>query len=982
VRPTSQTATPRFYSPFDTTPALDVQGLTPAVVPYHRPPTLFEQFGRTFSKPFFSSPFRISLIGKHIDMPIMQDAILHVMESMVVFFFQLWKARSYSERVVACVAYAKMTHIQLEDFYGYVAAVLLYPLPSSGLAVQGDDDVWEDTFDDMQEMLDKYDVVKKSPFFTKMYKVGMYGLAANIFKPLGIDFDSCKFSALEKEHALVNFKPGFDMFHCICDTALFLTRRGYQCVKTGSLMPIFHSESHYQRWFDTATDLIRNAQFMSNPDCLKINRFTWLSNLRAAIEKGHCLKKYVQNRDTKLMVTRLLASLEMAHDNEVTKRAATEGRRLPLVLLAFGGSSIGKTSFEELLFHHYAKIRGLDPGPHNIYTRVFTDDFYSGFNTSMWGIRLDDIAFMSPKLGVMDPSMAEMLSIINNVAFTPPQAELSDKGRTPLKCEICVGSTNTEDLNAVAYFSCPFAVQRRFPWVLDLVVRPEFQDPSRPGMLCPKRAGVPQPDSYPDFWQITVKRIVPANESRRDQRGKTEIVHVFQTLAPFLQWYNRLIVEHNEVQDRVMRGNTLMVEAKLCEGCKVPLRLCTCEVYGPEPAPFNHMDDDPVRDASAAEYNTERCLYCRNFFPDNCVCLDVQSSQPEHDYDLFGELAQQAINGRDAVPTYYNVSELPQSFFSATAMMNERESSLSFNTIFIWMYIHHAYFLNLIACLIWGRCWFEEWICKSRHKRAIFRLAIGAAGETAQQSFGNVDKLAKIGVGITAAVAGLAMCFKFYSTFKCEVQGVTSSKAPASDENPRNSPNYEPAAPFSVCDLSQTTLASRGQDPAIFEANVRKGVVKFDMCKNPGGQRTSAINVRGSVYMVNTHAVPPKTPFILQIVSEMQGAITTNQKEIMITSDMIYNVPDCDLTFIHLRCRPPGTDLTAYFPNPDFMGLLDGKYIGRLADGQPWSRPIVNLRRELTTWPVHDRFVSGPVWEGRTSTPTMGGDCGTPLVVT
>jgi hypothetical protein len=148
---------------------------------------------------------------------------------------------------------------------------------------------------------------------------------------------------------------------------------------------------------------------------------------------------------------------------------AQQDRKAPFGVLIFSGSKVGKSTFTKLLYYHYGKLFGLRTTAEYKYTRNPVDEYWVNFTTSQWCIQMDDIAFMHPNKAMNgDPSIMEMLQVVNNVPFVPTQADLADKGRTPMAAKLVIATTNTDHLNAQAYFSCPLAVQRRLPFIIDI----------------------------------------------------------------------------------------------------------------------------------------------------------------------------------------------------------------------------------------------------------------------------------------------------------------------------------------------------------------------------------------------------------------------------------------------------------------------------------------------------------------------------------
>lgn len=912
-----------------------------------------------------------SLLGKYCVIDACSDSLADYLESLTLFGFLIMRAKNTTDRMIALVVIAKLMNEKLS--LSGVAFVVLQGALEHFCGTQAEMDVQASVlpdFDTLREYLDKYETIKQSPFFAKVYKFSMYGLSLALFKPVGIDLDLLKFDKVAQEAVRKQYHLGPDFVHCMLDTTLFLCERGYQSYQTGSLMPMFHSEAKYQEWFDQSEKLLRQAQFLANPAVHGIDRSAYLSDLKDLIEKGRCMKKCSQRKDERLLITRLLASLELTHDLEITKRAAQKDRRSPLSFLLFGGSGIGKTTLENIIFQQYGKRRNKRTTSEYRYVRNPTEEYWSGYNSTQWCIVLDDIGFLNPSMGIMDPSLAEMLCVANNVPYVPAQAELSDKGRTPVLAELLLGSTNTESLNLASYFSCPLAVQRRFPWVIDIKVKNEYQCDDKPGMLDSAKVPPVEVGAYPDLWTFVIKRVVPVGEERNRQKGRNEVVAEFDGMRPFLKWLNKVIDNHNEVQDIIENSNNTMEATKLCNACGLPSSWCECMT------------------AQALEVS----VYRR--------------------------------------PTYMTVEPLTFTRYAQRLPRGER-FVVNFYLFIYWLFT--SSFLAGLLTFLFGEWFVYNMIMKSKHKWTLMRAAFGYSGQRVQDRIGAPKYLMRMCIaaaalftlykggsyvlGLTSMFTGSvatpepakAKCTKpgcvhsYYDNDECfEVGGESDDEVPQGnvapaplprvdmskyvdtgrDPAPRPSmrirPTYEDAFPYTSDDLSQASLCAT--DSSMLRKHVERGTCAFQSSGDGKIFNVLAVNVRGSVYMLNNHGIPTTTPFYVNITCAPQGNMGTSMKGLLVTESMVHRMPQHDLAFIKLRCRAPGTDLTKYMCKKTFVGKLEGTYIGRTVAGDAWKRHIPVVVLEDRTWKSHALYVTNPVWCGNTPTPTVDGDCGAMLV--
>ena len=121
---------------------------------------------------------------------------------------------------------------------------------------------------------------------------------------------------------------GPDFFHCMFDTLLFICERGFQCMKSGNLDPIYHSGSSYEKWYDKAMLLKSQAKLMSDPEAHGLNKFSFLKDLNDIIDQGRTITKYAAKLSTyeKSITRTMLGEMETLRCTELSKRAAQKSR--------------------------------------------------------------------------------------------------------------------------------------------------------------------------------------------------------------------------------------------------------------------------------------------------------------------------------------------------------------------------------------------------------------------------------------------------------------------------------------------------------------------------------------------------------------------------------------------------------------------------------------------------------------------------------
>jgi len=351
------------------------------------------------------------------------------------------------------------------------------------------------------------------------------------------------------------------------------------------------------------------------------------------IEEGHAIVKFA-SRDLK---SELKAAKFMLHEilmieaSVLTKKSAQQERRAPFAVLLHGESSVAKSMFQKMLFYYYGKLMNLPTGDDYKFVRNPTDPFWSGFSSQVWCIFLDDVGFLNPAKATEDLSLLELIALVNNVPLVPNQADLADKGKTPVRARLVVASTNTKDMNASNYFACPLAVQRRLPWVITVTPRPEFERADAPGMIDPLKMKALDGD-WPDFWTISVDKVIPAGKAGNRAMASFENVKVFSNTQDFLDWFGPVCKTFDAIQAKAMVDDCRMKDIELCQLCNRSTPKCTCvqahnEFVIPEGYEFGQnfeldYEDGPILERKNYTFNGKSYMCHTTFYRDGVFVRD------------------------------------------------------------------------------------------------------------------------------------------------------------------------------------------------------------------------------------------------------------------------------------------------------------------------------------------------------------------------
>lgn len=441
-------------------------------------------------------------------------------------------------------------------------------------------EVQSDTTEMLQALRGMFDMVTsvtENATVLKIRNLFSYALVQGYLKHVGLELSEEDYSKAEMRQLLSGYSSKKGFLFAVMDTSLYVAERLDAWYRTGDFMNFLHSEKLYCDWMKEADRLLALGAFTNNLAALNNSSFKFRADLSDAIEKGRAYVKYTQ-KTTGLESTAIrkkLSALELLQNTEVTKRAAQAERMSPLGVLIYGSSSVGKSSFSRMLFHAYGSAFDLDRSDASCYSRNSFDPFWSGFSTSQWCVRMDDIAFLKPsKVAEVDQSIVEMLCVVNNVPYVPNQAALEDKGTTPMMAKLVIATTNSSSLHTEEYFACPLAVNRRLPYVINIKPKNEFLHDNRVFLDTDKL--VCEDGKFPDFWNITVYKIVPVIGLDKIERSKLVAVKFFDNVNLFLQHFITFAFEHEENQTQSFSKNTDMVNISICKDCRMPLPHAEC----------------------------------------------------------------------------------------------------------------------------------------------------------------------------------------------------------------------------------------------------------------------------------------------------------------------------------------------------------------------------------------------------------------------
>lgn len=888
----------------------------------------------------------------------------------------------------------------------------------SSVPTEDDGLAWASTF--LEGVRGKFDLmasIRETPLMGKLHKFLLYCLSHSIFANIGLDFDSMGYTKFEAAAIAKAHSSKLGFVYCLLDSLTMFCQQFVSAVRVGSFEPFYHSSATYDAWFVSIAKLKEQEKLLGDPEPHGFSVFSYRADLSSAIERGEAIQMATRgaSKFLKERIATIMADLRMLAHNDISRKSAQRDRAAPFGVLFAGGSSIGKSTLINIIFQYYAARFGLSNDTSSKYTRNPGEKYWNNFSTAQWCIVMDDIAAISPSLGTEDPSLREIIGVMNNVAFQPDQASLDDKGRTPVQARLVIATTNTIHLNAHAYFSCPIAIQRRLPFVVDVRVK-ECYATNR--MLDPSKLFRAN-GSYPDYWVLRVLRVVPETDDPQCKKGKTVLVREFDCMTNFLRWFGATAAEHEERQKHIGKELFDTASIAVCSRCDAPSYHCGCD-YEPVPPAANYPQpnaaerwerdqttvhanqDEEYREMADLGYAINNGAFNGHFAHLSDDESSDGSEEPLSDTDTSSSFEEQAFVYalRQGAGDRLTWSEYLYSFWTTDDTRSLLYTIGVQIMITLWAGIHS--FLGLSFFALTASFMFES-MSGLTLDNLLFRFMLRRVGYKAQQQFkplimwGKVFAIVSLGTygGLRIATyirtkgAGKVTCSgckqsvdALHATFEAETPlaeqtDVITGRAPISGEVERVNVWYKEDFNLTRFDVGTLTSSWNALDKEYVKSRIRNSCYRVDI-SGPGfpARRTGMVAMGGHLYAINSHSLP-EANFMHFAITRCSGEGVNSNHNSTIVASQIWRSERSDIAYISFRGLPVSKDLTCLLPNASFNGRFEGCYVGLEADHSNFNRSLYRVSPESCA--ISGRPLA--YFGGDATEPTRVGDCGAALIV-
>lgn len=910
--------------------------------------------------------------------------VLSFVEDVTLLCLQLLRARTNIDRALAVTVFLKLrTGTSLlagvASIISDIASDLFTP------QLQSADDALK-SVTDLRSMIGQWETLQHSTLVQQITRVYKYAVALGVFSLVGIKIDEKVAYICKKE--LASPMMGVNFMTTVLDTVALFIQRALLYTKTGKWETFIHGPKSFATWFDACQKVKREFQFRGDLEAQGTSYHQFVGDLRQCVDEGKSILRYGnQTSGMEVMgVKKLLNEMQMMQAELSTFREAQKSRRPPFGLLVYGKTCVGKSTFTSMLYQFAGKFWDLPTTDEYRYTRNTCDDFWSGWDSMKWFVLLDDIAFGDPNSKVVDNSLTEVIQIMNDVPLVPNQASLEDKGRNPLRARMVVATTNTRHLNAHAYFACPIAVQRRFPFVLVVTPKGKYARDDDPEMIDPAKLP-PILEDWPNFWNIRVERVVAS----ADSQATYEEVQTFTETDRFFEWLGETMKLFESIQARAGAGILAMQDFEVCRVCCQLTHKCVCEMV---------RDYVQAREYQIAPGHVMGDSFSRLVEADGRTWFYEFSPHvsDDHNYMLMTTVSVgQHVERRFAAPV--SVAETVEaSVQSSDADMADVLSEIlrvqsRRNTTRVFRIIHWCADLYLRAyvrssLVRRGTNAIMEWSIARKLLLRGFRWYTSERRDyyawlaDALGSF-YLNRRWKLVLGGLVAATAMISTYGLYKSVvarKPEVQGLRQS---VPDDH------FERSERVNVWkrDDYQTSTFDRSEFSASFASLSFDQVVKVVERNTARIKVTNGIRARegntfspcGHLWMTNNHTLFDEgdLEITLSVMPHVQGA-STNVVFILRQVDIL-RVKERDLAFFEVHSWETKRDLRQLIRSPTLRGAYTATYVTRTkglatkvrkvkcaVQGQ---KEVVELQTVLDTW------------TGWADEPTVVGDCGSPLFV-
>jgi len=774
----------------------------------------------------------------------------------------------------------------------------------------------------------------------------------------------------------------------ILETVVWTCERAYQAVTLGSFSPFLHTSASYAKWVDRVFEVKSHSKMLGLPaECSGVHESELLATLKELLVQGESMMKLSIDKDEKKKIKIFVLELEQIQAELLTSTLAKAPRVAPFTLLVEGPPAVGKSSVVELSTAEICHVEGLPFEPQYIYTRSPQSKHWDGFTSEIHTVYVDDIGMQNPSLGTIDITLVDIIQLCNNIQWCPPQADLKDKGKTPMRIRNVISSTNTLHLNAATYYSCPLAVRRRFPYIVSVVPKKQFR---KHGSCALNASILPPacPNQYPDYWDFTIKelRSVPSADGKGFMPEPVTIFEFVDTdrstsLQKYLHWLHATIDNHWRGQDKYMASNAYMHNMERCPECDMPSAMCACSEHS-APAPIPAATIRPYMGLQSGVLSDGEEMWPGSmFYTDEDVATVRQWAATLREQT---EVAEEA----DSESSFSVTSEI---------LMGAENDQPGLQTVFedAWMRIHTCAKMSALGMLHLSKEGLEllrqaeervgatlaDYVTLYQIKKA--KSVFSTIGDSIQKLWSSDIMTWFFNVVAGAFVGfGVGLLLRVILSSVVQLQTTPGERPVNFKKDEETNPWYTEVFNLADFDVGSKTQGWNSLSEAEILRKVSQSVVNVQFAYKRDGKDyhipANATCVVGHVYVTDSHCIPDQD-CECHMMTEVHSSQINGNGVFPVQKCEIFRIVERDLAFFWCPFPPRAgiRDLVMKNDCPELR--VQGSYVFRSATGELKMKAVENIQAGMISCPAPvSRNIAS--WIGYPKQNTIFGECGGPLV--
>jgi hypothetical protein len=924
----------------------------------------------------------------------MPPEVVYLLENVAIFAYQALRSQNaYDITAAAMVFYKLQSQCHVYPFSKGLLAQLqryitsLFDDSDIPLNLQGlfEEVTITEMLHSAKDKLDLWPKLVKTELWHKVHKVMMFMTASALYTSRCEKQVDAKFIAkVDKE--IYNNETMFqiDMMHTILDTLLFLTEKGYQIFYSGEISTIFHSGKSYEVWLVKSNEMIAKSKYLCNPVPHGIDIHTFQRDLQFLLDQGVDILK-MSCDIPKMTITSIRSTvmrLQEVKASFINSGSANATRRAPLVVVLEGDVGGAKTTVADLMHIHFAAIRNKDVSFDSRFIMDALAKHMDGFKSYKWSLIIDDLGSENPATTVGIPeSFKNVIGIFNNAPKMANMAAIEDKGKCPISCELAIVTTNSPNLHLHHYFATPAAAARRMKYHIVVAPKDEYKDAN--GIMDSTKLPDPIEGAYPDWWNFTLKEVKLLPTSTADRSNpynkpfELREVCKFTNIADFILWYNKLIFDHNTVQDKIFHNLNTMLTTKLCDNCQVPALQCTCgnrkalrPSFSSKCSRCNEMKLSCTclsRELMSID-NKQTCVHCK-LPEDYCICdgYEQQALMESVCFYSFKTLifVLYFVMLDFVFANFWNICVhcIDLLFYRAGQMfvfLYKQKAEQAF------IYLQKTFSVRSILKHTW------ESLCDFDYLEAI-----KVAGQYVYESFKMPYVLVALVSILTTFIAAYLVWCNVKSMYDHQGHLDTGTRPTGNEkENVWFNPDYE----VSNFDVGRLTKSWKGFTNEQIEAQIVKNTINCAFYFRNNGdlvrEISSALCVGGQLYVTTSHSIPKIEEIPVDIVCGSSFALGNVTRHVL-REDDIMRIGD--LAFFHLYKVSPRADITGLFMGSAVKSFVgDAVMIGKNRSGSVIKKSIKAIKYRNVLLETGEYTMA---LDGFATPATVDGDCGSAYVL-